>query len=223
MHRLAATHRLPMPNDAHRSPRRDVTSTSRRSCGSSSRRHARAALRSGAGREPGARRSARAGTAHGAPLDTHAIIVGPDAAAGAQRCLSCTAPLRKRRRRMVAAARRARLIVSHGRPLSLAAARPAPAAATIAETAMTPVVLQIALPDRLELSEGELAKITGRTTVAKQVHWLDENGWTYVLSADRGVIVGTLYAHLRLAGLHPVDVANPASVWPAGFNFAAIR
>lgn len=88
---------------------------------------------------------------------------------------------------------------------------------------MTPVILQIALPDRLELSEGELAKITGRTTIAKQVRWLDENGWVYALRADRRVIVGTLYAHLRLAGLHPADLSTSVSIRAAGFNLDAVR
>jgi hypothetical protein len=87
---------------------------------------------------------------------------------------------------------------------------------------MTPVTLQISLPEELELTKEELTKITGRPTVAAQIRWLDDKQWAYTLSADRGVIVGKLYAHLRLAGLHPVDVdRTPAGA--GGFNLDATR
>jgi hypothetical protein len=87
---------------------------------------------------------------------------------------------------------------------------------------MTPITLQISLPDELALSQEELVEITGRTTVPAQTKWLDDKGWTYTLSADRGVKVGKLYAHLRLAGLHPVDV-DRAPAGAGGFNLDATR
>jgi hypothetical protein len=87
---------------------------------------------------------------------------------------------------------------------------------------MTPITLQISLPDELALSHEELIEITGRTTVPAQMKWLDDKEWTYTLSADKGVRVGKLYAHLRLAGLHPVDVAHESAA-PVGVNLDAVR
>jgi hypothetical protein len=88
---------------------------------------------------------------------------------------------------------------------------------------MTPITLQIALPKELDLSDEELVRITGRKTVSTQMAWLDENGWTYALDAKKGVVVGKLYAHLRLAGLHPAAVAAQDPGAAGGFNLGATR
>jgi hypothetical protein len=87
---------------------------------------------------------------------------------------------------------------------------------------MTPITLQISLPAELQLSPEELVKITGRKALRQQMAWLDDRGWIYTLDADKGILVGKLYAHLRLAGLHPVDMAKgPAGA--GGFNLGATR
>jgi hypothetical protein len=87
----------------------------------------------------------------------------------------------------------------------------------------TPITLQISLPAEVTLSDEELASITGRERITQQMKWLDEHGWAYALDADKGVIVGKLYAHLRLAGLHPVDVASAAAAGAGGFKLDATR
>jgi hypothetical protein len=87
---------------------------------------------------------------------------------------------------------------------------------------MTAITLQISLPAELELTPAELVRITGRKTISTQMAWLNANQWTYSLDADKGIVVGKLYAHLRLAGLHPVDVqSTPAAA--GGFNMSAVR
>jgi hypothetical protein len=88
--------------------------------------------------------------------------------------------------------------------------------------AVAPAILQISLPQELTISDEDLVEITGRRTVPAQMKWLDENGWTYALSADRGIKVGKLYAHLRLAGLHPVDLKR-APAQADGFDLDATR
>lgn len=83
--------------------------------------------------------------------------------------------------------------------------------------------LQIALPDDLTLSPEALARITGRTTRPAQISWLAEHRWKHELAADGSVIVGQLYAHLRLAGLQPDHItASPAAAGD-GFNLSNVR
>lgn len=88
---------------------------------------------------------------------------------------------------------------------------------------MKALTLQIALPEVLELSEAELLKITGRKTTPAQMAWLDDHGWTYTLDANKGIIVGTLYAHLRLAGFHPAGISTPEPAGAGGFDMSAVR
>jgi hypothetical protein len=89
---------------------------------------------------------------------------------------------------------------------------------------VTPVVLQIALPDQLELSPADLARITGKPSTRLQMKWLESQGWAYTLDLDKGIVVGTLYAHLRLAGLHPAHVTpSPAGASAGGFTLGATR
>lgn len=86
---------------------------------------------------------------------------------------------------------------------------------------MQGVVLQIQLPAEPVLSAEMLAAVTGRTQATKQISWLKERGWAFELDAKGNVLVGSLYAHLRLAGLDPA--AGRAGTVPAGFNLAATR
>lgn len=86
---------------------------------------------------------------------------------------------------------------------------------------MPAVTLQVQLPPDPVVSHAKLAEITGRAHVTKQIAWLEEHGWHFELSADGALLVGSLYAHLRLAGLNPADVVLPDI--PAGFDLEKVR
>jgi len=86
---------------------------------------------------------------------------------------------------------------------------------------MTSVVLQVQLPESPTLPAEKITEITGRQQVAKQIAWLQEQRWIFELSADGSVLVGSLYAHLRLAGLNPADVGLPEV--PRGFDLSKTR
>lgn len=86
---------------------------------------------------------------------------------------------------------------------------------------MPAITLQVQLPADPKLSPEQLIAITGRQQVAKQVAWLQEQGWVFELAADGSVLVGSLYAHLRLAGLNPADAALPDIA--AGFDLGKVR
>jgi hypothetical protein len=63
------------------------------------------------------------------------------------------------------------------------------------------------------LAEGELATITGYQIPSRQIHWLNMNGWQYVLTGARRPIVGRVYARLKLAGVRPSGVNAVAETW----------
>ena len=87
--------------------------------------------------------------------------------------------------------------------------------------AVTSVILQIALPANTDLTEAEVERITGYKPGARQIAWLKDHEWPYELTAKGEAIVGRLYANLRLAGLHPQDVAVEAP--DGGFDLSATR
>jgi hypothetical protein len=84
-----------------------------------------------------------------------------------------------------------------------------------------PVALQIQLPAETALTREEVERITGRTRALAQATWLREHAWVYELDADGTVIVGKLYANLRLAGLNPAktEISGIAD----GFDMSQIR
>jgi len=86
---------------------------------------------------------------------------------------------------------------------------------------MTTVTLQVQLPEQPVLPAEKLAEITGRTQTLKQMAWLRDHGWMFELDASGELVVGTLYAHLRLAGLDPAQVNLP-DVAP-GFDLSKTR
>jgi hypothetical protein len=86
---------------------------------------------------------------------------------------------------------------------------------------MPAVTLQIALPDAPTLSRERLEEITGRTRTPSIMAWLDEHHWLYQLDASGNLVVGSLYAHLRLAGLDPAEVSLPDI--PDGFDLGKVR
>lgn len=86
---------------------------------------------------------------------------------------------------------------------------------------MPSVTLQVQLPEDPTLAPEKLAEITGRQHVSKQIAWLEEHGWVFELAADGSLVVGSLYAHLRLAGLNPADVVLPDI--PPGFDLSRTR
>ena len=66
------------------------------------------------------------------------------------------------------------------------------------------------------LAPSELVEITGSAWAAKQIEWLDENGWKYHKSRAGAPIVGRWYARMRLAGITPQ--ADNAEVWAPDFT-----
>ncbi|MDF3822904.1 DUF4224 domain-containing protein [Leptospira sp. 96542] len=86
----------------------------------------------------------------------------------------------------------------------------------------TGIALQIMLPAEPDLSPEQIARITGRDQVTRQMAWLDEHRWAYELDARGRIIVGTLYAHLRLAGLAPTGTQATAQK-SGGFNLEMTR
>lgn len=83
------------------------------------------------------------------------------------------------------------------------------------------IALQIQLPAELTLSPEQLQHITGFKPRTKQIQWLEEHRWPYELSATGDVLVGSLYANLRLAGLNPASVTPPPL--PGGFDLSGVR
>ena len=64
------------------------------------------------------------------------------------------------------------------------------------------------------LAPEELAAITGYDRKADQVAWLEAHGWPYVRTRGGEPIVGRLYVRLRLAGIDPRQLHQPAKAAP---------
>ncbi len=63
------------------------------------------------------------------------------------------------------------------------------------------------------LADEELATITGYQIPSKQILWLTENRWEFVLTGARRPIVGRVYARLKLAGVKPSAVNAVTETW----------
>jgi len=63
------------------------------------------------------------------------------------------------------------------------------------------------------LADEELATITGYQIPSKQILWLTENRWEFVLTGARRPIVGRVYARLKLAGVKPSGVNTVTETW----------
>lgn len=63
------------------------------------------------------------------------------------------------------------------------------------------------------LADEELATITGYQIPSKQILWLTENRWEFVLTGARRPIVGRVYARLKLAGVKPSGVNAVSETW----------
>ena len=63
------------------------------------------------------------------------------------------------------------------------------------------------------LAEEELATISGYQTPSKQIQWLTDNNWEFVLTRARRPIVGRMYARMKLAGIQPFGVKAVAEAW----------
>ncbi|PVZ59318.1 hypothetical protein C9422_10275 [Pseudomonas sp. B1(2018)] len=66
---------------------------------------------------------------------------------------------------------------------------------------------------RETLAEDELATITGYQTPSRQIQWLMDNHWQFVLTGARRPIVGRMYARLKLAGVKPSASNAIAEAW----------
>jgi hypothetical protein len=82
------------------------------------------------------------------------------------------------------------------------------------------VALQIQLPADLALTPEQLKKVTGKSFQHDQMAWLQDHGWVYELRGDGKLLVGTLYANLRLAGLHPAATEAPND---SAFDLSQVR
>ncbi|WP_456239034.1 DUF4224 domain-containing protein [Pseudomonas asplenii] len=47
----------------------------------------------------------------------------------------------------------------------------------------------------------------------KQIAWLANNGWQYLLTGARRPVVGRIYARLKLAGVRPTASNAVAETW----------
>lgn len=63
------------------------------------------------------------------------------------------------------------------------------------------------------LTDEELATITGYQIPSKQIQWLTENHWEFVLTGARRPIVGRVYARLKLSGVKPSAVNVMTETW----------
>lgn len=63
------------------------------------------------------------------------------------------------------------------------------------------------------LADEELALITGYQIPSKQIQWLTDNRWEFVLTGARRPIVGRVYARLKLAGVKPSAVNAVTETW----------
>lgn len=63
------------------------------------------------------------------------------------------------------------------------------------------------------LAEEELATISGYQTPSKQIQWLTDNHWEFVLTGARRPIVGRMYARMKLAGIQPLAAKAVAEAW----------
>ncbi|WP_096515418.1 DUF4224 domain-containing protein [Pseudomonas izuensis] len=63
------------------------------------------------------------------------------------------------------------------------------------------------------LTDDELATITGYQMPSRQIQWLKENHWQFVLTGARRPIVGRVYARLKLAGVKPTASNAVAETW----------
>lgn len=63
------------------------------------------------------------------------------------------------------------------------------------------------------LTDEELAIITGYQIPSKQIQWLTNNHWEFVLTGARRPIVGRVYTRMKLAGVQPFAVKSVAEAW----------
>lgn len=63
------------------------------------------------------------------------------------------------------------------------------------------------------LGDDELSAITGYQMPSRQIQWLSNNGWQYVLTGARRPVVGRVYARLKLAGVKPSATNAVAETW----------
>lgn len=63
------------------------------------------------------------------------------------------------------------------------------------------------------LADEELVTITGYQIPSKQIQWLTDNRWEFVLTGARRPIVGRVYARLKLAGVKPSAVNAVTETW----------
>lgn len=76
-----------------------------------------------------------------------------------------------------------------------------------------PALLSLPSVDELQLTEAELAALTGSPMPKLQIEWLKANGWAHTLTRAERPVVGRLYANLRLANLDVSTMTSSSNDW----------
>lgn len=66
------------------------------------------------------------------------------------------------------------------------------------------------------LTEAEVANLTGLKSRARQIKWLQDQGWKHALAAGGRPIVGREYLRYKLGGVKPK--AEPTPQWTPDFS-----
>lgn len=74
-------------------------------------------------------------------------------------------------------------------------------------------VFELPLADE-QLSDDEVARITGTPLRPRQIEWLEDNGWPYFVSNGGRPVVGRLAARLKLCGVEPSTMITGAGWAP---------
>lgn len=61
------------------------------------------------------------------------------------------------------------------------------------------------------LGADEVIDITGCHRRGDQVEWLDRNRWVYHTNKAGMPIIGRMYARMKMAGINPASLAQPAA------------
>jgi hypothetical protein len=88
---------------------------------------------------------------------------------------------------------------------------PHEAANTTTNFEVLPMSKNSIAPDTEILTAEDLRQLVGTSNVAKQIAWLNERQYPYVLNVARKPVVGRLCVRLKLCGLNPQNLLKQSS------------